>query len=735
MDITEDDDEAFQSGVTGTHIVLKQRGSGKRNRNMRKSLASCAALAFTMVLAPNGFATVYGPGSGGIIPDATVNHQIPGVLNSVINIGQVGVVTTINSVTVNFGSPNHTYAGDIQVILTSPTGQDVQLFCRVGATSPTSFGDSSDLGGTYVFFPTPQGPTFAAAAAAAGPTAVIPPGNYQQSFNTAVGPIIGVDTDTFAVFNGVQLNGRWTLTIRDWAVGDIGGLAGSGGWSLDMSVSVSAPCNVALPSCRCDIAPVGGDGTVNVPDLLAVILTYGQSGPPRPQGDCAPLPNGDCTVTVADLLAVIANWGPCAASGACWLPNNTCTVNTQAQCTSAGGTGWVSGANCSDSDGDRIPTAFETNNCVSPPSPPFYGTNPNNPDTDNDGIMDGDEVYGTLGGLNLPSFGCNPCRKDLLVETDWLRATGAPVDQNKFHVNQVNRVVAAFNSSPVTNPNGVTGIKLHVDYGQAPYGGGNAVLDPSGNDTLDNTTFGIDGEFTTVKTANFAANRNGYFHYCLLHDKYSVGGVYQNSSGLAELPGDDFIVTMSQWFSGDHPFQGNTFMHELGHNLFIRHGGNEDLNFKPNYNSVMNYWYQMCGTDLNNDVIPDNGLDYSRGVHISLDENSLSEPAGVTGAGPAIDWNQNGNSTNTGISRNINCRLTNTFANSVCGVHAQQTTTCGSFGQCYDSTCTVLNDNNDWTTLSLTNLNDGDFAPGNREVIHCWIDDADWMHGPQRPQR
>ncbi len=31
-------------------------------------------------------------------------------------------------------------------------------------------------------------------------------------------------------------------------------------------------------------------------------------------------------------------------------------------------------------------------------------------------------------------------------------------------------------------------------------------------------------------------------------------------------------------------------MHELGHNLGLRHGGMDDLNCKPNYLSVMNYF-------------------------------------------------------------------------------------------------------------------------------------------------
>ena len=210
------------------------------------------------------------------------------------------------------------------------------------------------------------------------------------------------------------------------------------------------------------------------------------------------------------------------------------------------------------------------------------------------------------------------------------------------------------------------------------------MLDPSGNDTLALTTSGVDGEFATIKAANFAANRRGYSIDCVLHDKYSIGGIYQNSSGFAELPGDDLVVSMGQWAIGDHNFIGNTFMHPARAQPEPRgHGGNEDRNFKPNYNSIMNYWYQMCGTDLDFNVIPDNALDFSRGLDIALNESALNEPAGVTGFGPAIDWNLNGNFTNINVTRNINCRLTNTFADSVCGNHMQLSVSCGTLA-CFD---------------------------------------------------
>src|SRR5205823_1234501 len=38
-----------------------------------------------------------------------------------------------------------------------------------------------------------------------------------------------------------------------------------------------------------------------------------------------------------------------------------------------------------------------------------------------------------------------------------------------------------------------------------------------------------------------------------------------------------------------------TFLHEFGHNLNLRHGGNDDLTQKPDYVSSMSYLFQLPG--------------------------------------------------------------------------------------------------------------------------------------------
>lgn len=67
-----------------------------------------------------------------------------------------------------------------------------------------------------------------------------------------------------------------------------------------------------IDPCPADIRPTGGDGTVNVQDLLGVIASWGACPPPCAacEADVAP-PGGNCVVNVQDLLLVIANWGAC----------------------------------------------------------------------------------------------------------------------------------------------------------------------------------------------------------------------------------------------------------------------------------------------------------------------------------------------------------------------------------------------------------------------------------------
>jgi len=322
-----------------------------------------------------------------------------------------------------------------------------------------------------------------------------------------------------------------------------------------------------------------------------------------------------------------------------------------------------------DTDGDRLLNCYETNT-GSYVSATNTGTDPLNADTDDDGITDGDEVLGTTGGLNLPGMGANPLKKTILIEYDWLSDDtqewfNTGTGQNEFGPHNhrptaavMSLVADVYSAAPVNNPDGSTGVQIIQDYGQGgAFTGGNEIADDDGN-----LAGYLGTDYYSKKSQNFAANRQGYFHYTIMAHKY--GGGATESSGLAELFADDLIVSSNWWLEYDESV-ASTIVHELGHNLGLRHGGFEDTNNKPNYNSVMNYNYQFpgvdtdcsgCGTNCSsgNAFISGDGLiDYSTGSRNDLQEGFLTESFGVC-SNVATDWNRNGSIDGSTVAADVN---------------------------------------------------------------------------------
>ena len=228
-------------------------------------------------------------------------------------------------------------------------------------------------------------------------------------------------------------------------------------------------------------------------------------------------------------------------------------------------------------------------------------------------------------------------------------------------------VEETFANAPVNNPDGTTGIQLIQDYGQGGlFTGGNEIADDDGNISSDKQYSPFGTFFKDTRATHFAANREGYFHYTLFAHRYMWDFAFSDSSGYAELPGDDLLVTTDSWFAYYPDSVAGTIVHELGHNLNLQHGGDVGINYKPNYNSVMNYHFQFdgidtdcqgCGNDcslensqfIKGDPIADASLplnirariDYSRGLRATLNEAALSETTGVCSAN-SIDWNRSG---------------------------------------------------------------------------------------------
>lgn len=306
--------------------------------------------------------------------------------------------------------------------------------------------------------------------------------------------------------------------------------------------------------------------------------------------------------------------------------------------------------------------------------PPCEDTNANgNTDDDADGLCDGWEVNGIDadddGTIDFRLPGAKRDHKDAYLEIDHMAS-------HRPFAGAVSDVVAAFARAPVTNPDRTIGITLHAELGEsvpesakvafvpctAPASGGAADFDDIKREFFGTATQRAAGPDT------IDAKRFAYRYVLFAHNLLGLGG----TSGCAELPGNDFLVTLGSWaLIGGHQVgtrdqQSGTLMHELGHTFGLHHGGSTDANCKPNYLSIMSYTRQMTGSP-----IVGRPLDYSRAALPALNENALSEPTGVGGpagsftafgpppvglepaSGP-IDWDGDGNTTDTGLALDLN---------------------------------------------------------------------------------
>lgn len=166
--------------------------------------------------------------------------------------------------------------------------------------------------------------------------------------------------------------------------------------------------------------------------------------------------------------------------------------------------------------------------------------------------------------------------------------------------------------------------------------------------------------------AYFAALKAEYFHpegsvpwHYAIFGHAGANPSIGYSTGEAELPGYDFMVTVGYSFhTPGYAFdqcgtdfsaydgicvriEAGHFMHELGHNLDLHHGGADDENFKPNYLSVMNYefynsWIRFAASPGSTEVAG-RRLDYSERTYPNLDENHLDERVGLGGPPDDLD--------------------------------------------------------------------------------------------------
>lgn len=223
-------------------------------------------------------------------------------------------------------------------------------------------------------------------------------------------------------------------------------------------------------------------------------------------------------------------------------------------------------------------------------------------DDDGDGLSNGLEMNGLL-AWDLPSLGTNYQRKDIIVYMDTMNEDYLPSEE------AFAKIIAVFSGGPVANPNGQSGINLILIQGKTvPF---DSNLEP------------VAMEFNLLKQDHFPQELHGIAHYMIWAHAHSSS----TSSGYSfGIPASDFIVTLGSWLAnGTDQAKIGTFIHELGHNLGLRHGGTTDQINSPNYLSVMNYDFQIDG------VMKDGKryFDYQRIATEPLNEMNLNELLGI----------------------------------------------------------------------------------------------------------
>ena len=292
-------------------------------------------------------------------------------------------------------------------------------------------------------------------------------------------------------------------------------------------------------------------------------------------------------------------------------------------------------------------------------------------DSDGDGLLDVWETSSAL-GLDLVKLGANPHRRDLFVEVDRMVVQNrvwsdfAPSDYPRSDI--FADAEELFGQAPILNPDGSQGISLHIDYGQEQFEqsgrgqGGTEIpwkryigLLPVEDRNEEKLKAGkdlipVDQYVNAVDLRNdsryFDQRRRKVFRYCVFADQQwrsrSTGGGNANTTFFLSLG-------VCRLNAVDHNYQLAIFIHEFGHTLGLSHAGDpNDFNYKPNFNSLMNYSFTTSGQDIDGklgDVFGgltgDQVFVYSEGMRADLNEAELIETLGVANHFPH-DWNGNG---------------------------------------------------------------------------------------------
>jgi hypothetical protein len=301
-------------------------------------------------------------------------------------------------------------------------------------------------------------------------------------------------------------------------------------------------------------------------------------------------------------------------------------------------------------------------------------------DSDGDSLTDQVELQGFDANgdgqieVNLATIGADPFRPDLFLELDVMTGLSFPPAPAQLNATgALELAVRVFAAAPIINPFADNGVHLEIDASQRI-----ERYEVVGFREKHNTQTRV-ANFGELKRTFFTARRSGVFHYGVWGVAHPAGwsgesDVDFGGSGV----GNDFIVTLEKFPATYQTLRSQvaTLIHELGHNLGQRHGGDNHCRYKPNYWSAMSYTWQLrtghdetfrrehptcdpmyyadSGATETNGQLPstiNTLLDYSSGMGGELKEAALLESGGVCGI--AIDWNHDGDIDATDVSSDI----------------------------------------------------------------------------------
>ena len=251
----------------------------------RPSLLGCARtlLCASLLFAGTAGAQTSFTGTGtGAIPDGP---GAAGTFGTPLDVAFAvsGMTGPLTNVSLNF-TATHTWVGDLDVVLAPPgvtpgnPGSFV-IFSRVGATTAGSFGDSSNVDGTYTFEnAATENIWTVATAGTCGSTCIV----TAQPYRTVVaGPTANPAAVTdlnaaFASLTTAQINGTWTLRFRDGGSGDTGSVTAA---TLVLTGGpTDVPPQFAYAPAAGSTVTVTGGGAVGSTGNLTITPSIGTAG-------------------------------------------------------------------------------------------------------------------------------------------------------------------------------------------------------------------------------------------------------------------------------------------------------------------------------------------------------------------------------------------------------------------------------------------------------------------------